>query len=95
MIDEVFENGERGDGEDLLFAHQAHGFVGELIGVIDGDDARARRVERARFAGGVNGDVLAHASGFAHRGGQFGFGVLIRRGELAVASLSRGRFRRS
>ncbi len=85
MLGEVLDDGERRNGEDLLLAHEAHGLVGELEGVIDGDDAGARGVERARFAGGVNCHVLAHARGFLDRGGQLGFGVLVGRGEFAVA----------
>ena len=42
-------------------------------------------VERAGFAGGVDGDALADARGFGDGGGEFGFGVLVRRGEMAVA----------
>ena len=95
VIDEVLENGERRNREDLLLAHEAHGFVGKLKGVIDGNDSGAGGVERAGFAGGMNRDVLANTSGFPNRGSEFGFGVLIRRGEFAVGSLSRGRFRRS
>ena len=87
MIREVFEDGERGDGENLLLVHQAHGLVAELVGVIDGDDAGARGIQRAWFAGGVNGDVLAHARGFRHCGGQLRFGVLVRRGELGCRQI--------
>ena len=58
---------------------------GDLIGVIDGCDARARRVERTGLSSGMNRDALAHASGFVHRGGQLGFAELIRRGEDAAA----------
>ena len=48
----------------------------ELIGVIDGDHARPRGVQRAGLAGGVNGNVLAHARGFANGGGQLGFACI-------------------
>ena len=65
MIGKVFGDGERRDGEDLFFAHDAHGLVAELVGVVDGYDAGARGVERAGFAGGVDGDALAGARGFS------------------------------
>jgi hypothetical protein len=42
----------------LFFFHQAYGFVGELIGVVDGDDARLRCEKCSGFSGGVNRDVL-------------------------------------
>jgi hypothetical protein len=94
VLGEVFEDGEGGHGEDLFLAHQPHGLVAELVGVIDGSHSGARGVERARLSGGVHGHALAHARGLFHGGAQFGFGVLIRRGEFAVAQ-RRGRFRRS
>ncbi len=62
-----------------------HSFVRELIGVIDGSNARARRVERAGFPGSMNRNALAHPSGFVHRGSQLGLAELIRRGEFAAA----------
>ena len=77
MFREIFGDGESGDGEDLLFAHDAHGFVAELESVVNGLDARARGVESAGFSGGVNGDAVAGACGFADCDGEFFFGVLI------------------
>ena len=85
MIGEIFEDGEGGHGENLLFAHQAHGLIAQLIGMVDRCDSRLRRIQRAWFAGGMHRDALARARGFLHRGRQFRFGVLIRRGKLAVA----------
>ena len=72
VIGEIFEDGEGGDGEDLLLFHQAHGLVAELVGVIDGGHAGLRGVERAGFSGGMNGDALADARGFFDGGVQLG-----------------------
>ena len=95
MIREVFDDRERGHGEDLFLAHQPHGFVAELERMIHGRHTGARGVERARLSGGVYGHALAHARGFLHGRAQFGFGVLIRRGELPIAQRVARRFRRS
>ncbi len=92
VVGEIFEDGESGHGEDLFFAHQAHGFVAELKSVVDGFDAGARGVERAGLAHGVYCDAIAGARGFAHGGGEFFFGVLIRSGEAAVGDLVRAGF---
>jgi hypothetical protein len=92
VVGEIFEDGESGHGEDLFFAHQAHGFVAELKSVVDGLDVGTRGVERARLAHGVYRDTIAGARGFAHGGGEFFFGVLIRSGEMAVDDLVRTRF---
>ena len=73
---EIFGDGEGGDGEDLFFAHDAHGFVAELVGVVDGLDTGAGGVERSGLAGGMHGDAVARAGGLADCGGQFFFGVL-------------------
>ena len=69
MLGEIFGDGESGDGEDLFFAHQAHGFFAELIGVVDGFDAGAGGVTGAGFTGGVDGDFFANAGGFMNRCG--------------------------
>ncbi len=95
MIGEVFGNGESRHGEDLFLAHQPHGLVAQLIGVIDGDHAGPRGIERARLAGGMHRNPLADARRLLNRGAKLGFGVLVRRRELAVDGRSRGRFRRS
>ena len=87
MIGEIVENGESGHGENLFFAHQAHGFVAELNGVINGFDASAGGVQSARLARRVDGDAVAGARGFTDGGGEFFFGVLVRSGEAAVDDL--------
>ena len=92
VVGEIFEDGESGHGEDLFFAHQTHGFVAELKGVVDGFDAGARGVERAGLAHGVYRNTIAGACGFAHGGGEFFLGVLIRSGETAVGDLVRTGF---
>ena len=84
MIGEIFEDGESGHGEDLLLAHDAHGFVAELVGVVDGGDAGACGIERAGLSGGVDRDALADARGFVDAAVEFGFGVLIGRGKFAI-----------
>ena len=86
LSSEIFGNGESGHSENLFLLHEAHGFVAELIGVIDRDDACLRGVKSARFAGSVDSDVFAGASSFGNGGGKFGFGVLKRSGEAAVAN---------
>ena len=85
MFGKVLLDGERRHSGDLLFMHQPHGFVAELIGVIYGSHASSNGVEPARLARGVDGNALAHARGFSHSGAEFGFRVLIGRGELAIA----------
>ncbi len=35
VVSKIFGDGEGGDGEDLFFAHDAHGLVAKLIGVVD------------------------------------------------------------
>ena len=79
MGGEILEDRKRRNGENLLLAHQAHGFVAELIGMIDGSDTGARGVSGARLAGGVHGHVLADSRRLRHRGFQLNFGVLVRR----------------
>ena len=67
MLGKVFEDSESRHGEDLFFAHEPHGLVAELIGVIDGGHASLRRIERARFARGVDGNALAGAGQLRRR----------------------------
>ena len=57
MLCKVFEDGECGHGEDLLFLHQPHGLVAELIGVVDGNDAGLRRKKGSGLSSGVDRDV--------------------------------------
>jgi len=92
VIGKIFGDGEGGDGVDLFLLHEAHGFVAELIGVIDGDDAGLDSVKSAGFTGGVNSDVFAKASGFLNGGGEFGFGELIGSEKTAVAKGVRASF---
>jgi hypothetical protein len=68
----------------LLFAHQPHGFIAELIGVIDGSYTGLRGVKGARLARGVNGDALSDARSFSDGSAEFGLGVLIGCRELPV-----------
>ena len=84
MLGEVLEDGEGGHGGDVLFAHQAHGLVAELGGVVDGGNAGLRGVERARLAHGVDADRRAQAVGLFDRGGQLRLGVLVGRVQDAV-----------
>src|SRR5580704_18666799 len=86
MFREVFEDGKSGHGENLFVAHETHSLVAELVGVVDGDYARARRIERAGFASGVNRDSLAAAGGFFNGGFQFSFRVLVNGGEAPVTN---------
>jgi len=50
VLRKVVEDGEGWYRGNLLLAHQAHGFVAELCGVLDGSDAGLRCEERARLA---------------------------------------------
>ncbi len=59
MVGEVFEDGEGGHGEDSFLFHQAHGFVAELVGVIDGGDTRLCRIEGAGLSGRMHGNMFA------------------------------------
>ena len=92
VVGEIFRNRESWDGEDLFFAHQAHGFVAELVGVINGDDACTDSVESAGFTGSVGRNVFAGTGGFFDGGAEFGFRVLERRREVAVAKRVRACF---
>src|SRR6185437_4012135 len=83
---------EGGDSEDLFFAHEAHGFFAELVGVIDGNDACAGGKESARFTGGMNRYPLAGAGGFFDGSAKLGFRVLIGGGKVAIAKRVRARF---
>jgi len=85
MTGKILKNGEGGHGKDLLFAHETHGPVIELIGVIDGRDARLRSIERAWLTRGMHGDATAQAGGLLYRGDQLRFRVLVRRRKLSVA----------
>ena len=79
VVGKVRGNGKGRHGEDLFVAHQPHGFRGELVGMIDGSDARPGGVERARLAGRVDRHTPTHARSFFDGGAQLGFGVLVRR----------------
>ena len=79
MLGEILGDGEGGDSENLFFLHEAHGFVAELIGVIDGSNAGLRGVECAGFASSVDSDAAARARGFLNGGRELRFGVLERR----------------
>ena len=85
VIGEVFADGEGGHGEDPFLFHEAHGFIAELIGVINGEDTRLGGVESTGFSGGVDGDVFPSAGGFLDGRGKFGLGVLVGGGETALA----------
>src|SRR5260370_21496483 len=84
MVGKEVLDGERGHGGDLLVAHQAHGFVAELIGVIDGGHASANGIKRAGLARGVDRNALADASSFTDGGAEFGFVVLVGPGPLSI-----------
>ena len=84
MLGEIFGDDEGGNGENLFFLHEAHGFVAELIGVVDGSNAGLRGVKCAGFSGGVDGNAASGARGFLNGGSELRFGVLEGRGELAV-----------
>ena len=58
----IFGDGKRGDGEDLFFAHDAHGFVAELVSVVYGSYTCARGIQRAGLTCGVDGHSFAGAS---------------------------------
>ena len=70
--------------ENLLLAHQPHGFITELIGVIDRRNPGPRRKQCARFAGGMHRHALAGPRRLRDRRTQFRFCVLINRGELSA-----------
>ena len=77
-------DGKSGDGEDLFFAHDAHGLVAELKGVVDGFDAGASGVKRSGFAGGVDRHAISGARGLVDGGSEFVLGVLIGSREAAI-----------
>ncbi len=81
VLTEILADGEGGDGVDLLFAHLAHGFRGEIVAVVDAGDAGGYGVAGAGFAGAVDAYAGAGAVGFGDGGGELGFGVLEGGGE--------------
>src|ERR1700683_3483516 len=81
MFREIFENGKSWNSEYLLFPHDPHGLVAQLVGMVDRNDPSLRRIKRARFAGRMNGDVLTRARGFVDRDLKFSLCVLVNRGE--------------
>ncbi len=85
MIGEIFGNGKSRHGGNLFLPHKPHRLVAQLIGMIDRDNARARGIERAWLAGGMDRDSLAYAGRLVHRRSKLGFGVLIRCGEFSVS----------
>src|SRR5450631_302701 len=50
MMREIVKDGKGRNSEDALVAREAHGFVAQLGGVVDGGDSGLRRVERSRLA---------------------------------------------
>src|SRR5437879_3928103 len=92
MLSKIFLDGEGGYGGDLLFAHQPHSFIAELIGMVDRCYTRPNCIERARLTGGVNGNSLANAPGFSDGGAEFGFGVLVWSRKLPILERVRAGF---
>ena len=84
VIRKIFGNGKCGNGEDLFFAHDAHGLIAYLISVVDGCHAGTSGVQCSGFAGGMDGDAIAGARGFTDGGGEFVFRVLEGSGELTA-----------
>src|SRR5215469_7965 len=76
MICEIFGNGKRGYGGDLFLAHHAHGFVTQLIGMVDGLNSRSRGIKGTRLTRGVHRNPLAHTRGLLYRSAQLGLGIL-------------------
>src|ERR1039458_615302 len=87
MGSKVLGDGKGGYGVDLLLAHDAHGFGAELVGVIDGGDARLGRVESSGLPGAMDAHALAHARRFLDGGFELGLGVLVGRGELTIGEV--------
>src|SRR5215472_2098717 len=85
VISKIFRDCKCRYGKNLFFPHQAHRLVAELVGVVDRNDARARRIESAWFPGRVDGDTFPYARRFLDSGAEFGLGVLISRRKLAIA----------
>ena len=92
---EVFDDGEGGHGVNLLLVHHAHGFGREEVGVVDAGDAGFDGEASAGLAGAVHADAATGALSFGDGGGEFGFGVLVGRGESLPRRGGRGRSRRS
>jgi hypothetical protein len=69
-----------GTAKICFLAHQPHGLVAELKRMINRCHARLRRVQRARFAGGMHGHKRLPSARLPPPPRQFGFAVLIRRG---------------
>ena len=68
----------------MLLSHQPHGFIAEVIRVLNGLDPSLGSVESPRLARRMYCNVLANARSLTNGSAEFAFGVLIGSGELAV-----------
>jgi len=65
-------------------AHETHGFVAELRGVIDRGNARLSCVKGSRLAHGMHSDSGAESTGFFHSCGKLRGSVLVGRAQDAI-----------
>src|SRR5690242_11104122 len=84
VVREILGDGKSGDGEDIFLAHDAHGLVAKLKGVVYGFDAGASCVEGSGLAGSVDRHAISCASGLAHGCSEFVLGVLEGSRETAI-----------
>ena len=80
----ILRDGKGRHGVDLPFPHQAHGFVAELVGMVDGGYARLGSIESGRLAGAMHGNPALQAGRLGYGRGQLRFGVLDDGVKLAV-----------
>src|ERR1700753_86762 len=63
---EIFLNGKGRHGVDLLFTHQAHGLITELVSMVDRGYSSPGGVQRAGLPFAVHGDARVKARGFGN-----------------------------
>ena len=84
MGGEVFLDGKGRDGVDLALAHQAHGLVAELIGMVDGGYSGLGGVQSAGLTFTMHANACLQAFRFRDGLGQLRLGVLVDAVKLAV-----------
>ena len=85
---EIFEDRERGNGGNILRLHDPHGLLAQLGRMIDGGDARTRRIKRSGLARRMHRNAGAQPRPLLDRALQFGLAVLIRRVQHSVDQVS-------
>src|ERR1700680_3936686 len=84
VIGKIFKDGESRHRENLLFLHQPHGLVAQLVGMVDQSHSRLCSEKRPWLSRGMHGYAPTHARRLFYGGFQLRLGVLIRRREFSL-----------